>query len=153
MDLHHISAYHPQSNVLVECFHCSLKAILHSRHSSPAWSDKLPWVMLGLRTTPKADLDMSSTKLALQHPPLLPGKLIRRGVHTMPVPALPTRHHCVCPHSAGPALDSTEHAFVGMDSHWTPLQSPYHGPCKVISHSKGTHTGFAYQLSSYGHQR
>lgn len=71
--------------------------------------------MLGLCNTPTADLDMSPAELALQHPPLLPSKLICCGALTAPVPTLAACHHCVSPHLSGLALDTAEHDFASMD--------------------------------------
>ena len=49
------TAYNPEANGMIERFHRSLKAALMSRCSSERWKIELPWVMLGLRTTPKDD--------------------------------------------------------------------------------------------------
>ena len=46
--LHHTTAYHPQSNDLVERFHRHLKAALRAGLTGPNWSNELPWVLLGI---------------------------------------------------------------------------------------------------------
>ena len=61
--LHHTTAYHPQSNGLIERFHQHLKSALRARLSGPNWIQELPWVLLGIRTVPKADLGCSSAEL------------------------------------------------------------------------------------------
>ena len=48
------TAYHPQSNGLVERFHCSLKNALRCTvTSTKSWTRSLPWVLLGLRNAPR----------------------------------------------------------------------------------------------------
>ncbi|XP_069741055.1 uncharacterized protein [Narcine bancroftii] len=51
--LHHTTAYHPQTNRLVERFHRHLKASLMARLSGLEWVDELPWVLLGIRMIPR----------------------------------------------------------------------------------------------------
>ena len=51
--LHHTTAYHPQSNALVERFHHHLKAALRARLTGPSWVKELPLVLLGIRTALK----------------------------------------------------------------------------------------------------
>ena len=54
--LHRTTAFHPQANGLCERFHRSMKAALRAGLTDGNWLDRLPWVMLGLRTAPKEDL-------------------------------------------------------------------------------------------------
>ena len=66
--LHHTTAYHPQSNGLVERFHRHLKSALKARLTGPNWMDELPWVLLGIRTAPKEDIGCSSAELVYGAP-------------------------------------------------------------------------------------
>ena len=56
------TAYHPQSNGLVECFHRQLKNALKSRACRVDWAEHLPWVMLGIRAAPKEDSAVSAAE-------------------------------------------------------------------------------------------
>ena len=73
-NLHHTTAYHPQSNGLIERFHRSLKSALKARLQSPNWLDDLGWVLLGLRTAPKEDLETSVAELVYGEPLRVPGE-------------------------------------------------------------------------------
>ena len=74
--LHHTTAYHPQSNILVERFHRLLKSALRACLSGPNWMDELPSVLLGIRTAPKEDLGCSSAELVYRSPLTIPGDFI-----------------------------------------------------------------------------
>ena len=74
--LHHTTAYHPQANGLIERFHQHLKAALRARLTDANWIDVLPWVLLGIRTAPKADLRTSSAELIYGAPLTVPGDFI-----------------------------------------------------------------------------
>ena len=59
------TAYHPQSNGLVECFYRQLKNALKSRACRVDWAEHLPWVMLGIRAAPKEDSAVSAAETVL----------------------------------------------------------------------------------------
>ncbi|XP_066985948.1 uncharacterized protein [Macrobrachium rosenbergii] len=72
--LRHATAYHPESNGMVERFHCTLKSALMSCCNSSTWYLQLPRVLLGLWTTPKEGLDLSAAKMVCGDPLEIPGK-------------------------------------------------------------------------------
>ncbi len=70
------TAYHPQANGLVERLHRHLKAALTARLTTPTWTQELPWVLLGLRTTLKEDIGSSAAELVYGTTLSVPGDLI-----------------------------------------------------------------------------
>ncbi|XP_052855250.1 uncharacterized protein LOC128264010 [Drosophila gunungcola] len=58
----HTTAYHPQSNGMVERWHRSFKAAMMC-HSSTPWPELLPIVLLGLRNCLKEDLKSSAAEM------------------------------------------------------------------------------------------
>jgi hypothetical protein len=79
--LHHTTAYHPQSNGLMERFHRHLKSALRARLTGPNWMQELPWVLLGIRTAPKEDLGCSSAEIVYGAPLTVPGDFVPSCVH------------------------------------------------------------------------
>uniref|UniRef100_A0AAQ4R448 Integrase catalytic domain-containing protein n=1 Tax=Gasterosteus aculeatus aculeatus TaxID=481459 RepID=A0AAQ4R448_GASAC len=73
---HRTTAYHPQANGLCERFHRSMKASLRAGLKDGNWVDNLPWVMLGIRTAPKEDLQSSSAELVYGQPLRVPGDFV-----------------------------------------------------------------------------
>jgi hypothetical protein len=51
LNIDHITttAYHPQSNVMIERTHRQLKDAFLSRLAGLQWPEHLPWVLMGLR--------------------------------------------------------------------------------------------------------
>lgn len=147
MKLHHTSAFHPQSNGLVERFHRHLKSALRARLRGSNWSDELPWALLGIRTAPKEDLKSSSAELVYGAPLTVPGDFIassstqRSTKEPQPrfhqkirdlVP-VPTSANC-SPRSLVPPKKSFRHVnscfYAAMLI--ALLQCPYEGPFRVL---------------------
>jgi hypothetical protein len=78
LQINHISttAYHPQSNGLVERTHRQIKDALRARLAGNRWPEHLPWVLFGLRAAPKEDSAVSSAELVFGAPLTLPGQLL-----------------------------------------------------------------------------
>ncbi|KAK3797489.1 hypothetical protein RRG08_040971 [Elysia crispata] len=144
IQVHRTTAYHPQSNGLVERFHKTLKAALKARLQGPRWTDELPWVLLGLRTVPKEDLDTSSAELVYGEPLTVPGEFVNPNSRLHPsnnlfhslaerFAPIPTSHHGLSTPSIPPSLKNARFVFVRRDCHRGPLQRPYDGPYRVIT--------------------
>ena len=53
-----------------------MKSALKARHVGPGWVDQLGWILLGIRTAPKADLGTSSAELVYGTPITVPGDFL-----------------------------------------------------------------------------
>ena len=56
----------------------SVFRLVRARLDSPIWSDHLPWVLLGIRTSPKEDLGTSPAELVYGANLTVPGDFITR---------------------------------------------------------------------------
>jgi transposase InsO family protein len=70
------TAYHPQSNGMVEYFHSCLKDTLRARCPAANWMDHLPWVLLGLRSAAREDNNTNPAQAVFGSPLILPGQFL-----------------------------------------------------------------------------
>jgi hypothetical protein len=61
------TAYHPQANGMVEWLHRRLKDALRTLDANASWAAVLPWVLLGLRSQPREDSNISPAQLPNQY--------------------------------------------------------------------------------------
>ena len=148
------TAYHPQSNGMVERLHRQLKAAL--RAAAPTqWTDALPLVLLGIRSTLKEDIGCSAAELVYGSTLRLPGELVAATTtERPPTPAsfaanLQRTMQALRPAAprgsqARPyvprALEHASYVFVRHDAVKPPLAAPYDGPFKVIARGAKTMT-------------
>ena len=143
------TAYHPQSNGMIERAHRQIKDCLKARLAAADWPEHLPWVLLGLRAAPKEDSNVSSAELVLGAPLSLPGEFLDspepppavfvRKLRTAPPPP-PTRP---LPSPQGPAqlpavLLTASHVYVRRGGCAPPLVPPYLGPFTVVERGPKT---------------
>jgi len=78
LGIHHVrtTAYHPAANGMVERLHRQLKASLMANGPAAVWRQALPLVLLGLRTSVKADINCSAAELVYGEPLRLPGEFL-----------------------------------------------------------------------------
>lgn len=142
------TAYHPQSNGIIERWHRTLKAAIKC-HESNAWVEKLPLILLGLRSSLKPDIGASAAELVYGQPLRLPGEFFDaqstvtpssefiRGFHNHMESIRPTQtaHHCSKTPFVQRDLFKSTHVFVRVDRVRKPLQQPYEGPFEVLERS------------------
>jgi hypothetical protein len=138
------TAYHPQSNGMVERTHRQLKDALRSRLAGSEWPSHLPWVLLGLRAAPKEDSAISSAELVFGAPLSLPGELlssaeppvdsfVARLQHAQPPPATRPLTYAQAAASVPPALFAARFVYIRQGGVIPPLSPLYQGPYRVIS--------------------
>ena len=147
---HHTTAYHPQANGLVERFHRSLKASLRAALTDGDWVDRLPWVMLGLRTAVRSDLQASAAELVFGQTLRVPGEFVPNATEpwsaaqylknirsdVTPFVPTPTSAHCTQLNYIPSDLCDAPFVFVRHDAHRGPLRPPYDGPFRVVNHGQ-----------------
>ena len=152
------TAYHPSANGMVERFHRQLKASLKAS-SDLDWTESLPTVMLGIRTTHKTAINAASAELVYGKPLRLPGDYFSSS--SMAPDSYATYARRLATHMRGlqltaprlqpsktyvpPDLHTCTHVFVRVDSVRRPLERPYEGPFKVMRR-----LGRTFILDRYG---
>ena len=154
------TAYHPEANGIVERFHQTLKAAIRCRLTDNKWSQALPWVLLGLRNTPKDDLGASSAEIMFGTTLAVPGlcwgsenypqdelrNAVSNAKRFLPTPR--NVHKCKINSFIPSSLKTAEYVFVRDDTKArNALHSPYMGPFKVLSKDFERNT-FSLQLSA-----
>lgn len=142
----HTTSYHPQANGILERWHRTLKTSLKC-HLTENWTEKLPTVLLGLRTSIIPDINMSPAELVYGENIKLAGDFftdsnaqpqdlptfvynLKETIRTLkPVPAQNHSKRSVFIH---PELQNSSHVFVRVDAVKKPLQPTYDGPFRVL---------------------
>jgi hypothetical protein len=138
------TGYHPQSNGMVERAHHQLKDALRARLAGSAWPLHLPWVLLGLRATPKEDTGLSSADLVFGAPLTLPGGLLEVGESqpeafmerlrvAPPSPVTRPLTYVQAVASVPQSLRQTALIYIRKGSTVAPLSPLYAGPYKVLN--------------------
>ncbi|XP_066958572.1 uncharacterized protein [Macrobrachium rosenbergii] len=143
---HSTSAYNPMANRMVERFHRSLKASLMARCSSENWKYQLPWVLLRLRTAPRANSDSSSGEKVYGATLVVPGELVAEDRDNIGTQRLRDRVGKFAPYQRtftnrtspfmAPGLSSATHIFIRDDAVCPPLTKAYRGPFLVLERNK-----------------
>jgi cleavage and polyadenylation specificity factor subunit 1 len=145
--------YNPAANGLVERLHRTLKAAIMC-HAGKQWTEALPLVFLGIRTSYKEDLQSCTAELVYGEPLRVPGEFLvpatpkveasifiqqlRRHMDQLrPTPA--ALHASPATFIHKDLLDST-HVFLRQDSVRRALDPPYSGPHKIIARTDKTLT-------------
>lgn len=142
------TAYHPIANGMIERFHRQLKAAIKCQPQPDRWVDALPWVLLGIRSALKEDLQCTTAELVYGMTLRLPGEF----VHPLPPdsstdpanfvgrlkatmsqlrPTQVREQPQLATHLPA-ALSTCTHVFVRRDAVKRPLQPPYDGPYRVL---------------------
>jgi Integrase core domain. len=144
------TAYHPSANGMVERLHRQLKAALMAHGTSSKWTDFLPVVLLGIRSSVKSDLGCSAAELVYGTPLRLPGEFIAPTSNTQDVSSFVTRLReqmsslqCTPPRIHDTSvfvpqdLSTCDFVFVRVGPNKRSLQHPYIGPFRVLErHTK-----------------
>ena len=149
--LHPTTAYHPQANGLVERFHRTLKSSITARVEAAGkdWLNQLPWILLGLRITPKEDLDgVSPAEMVYGQPLTIPGDVIQTGpqeqvsqhLRELRAQVESFRPKSTSAHGAQTtgfhvpkALETAQYVYIRRAEAKKSLQTPYTGPYAVIA--------------------
>ena len=141
------TAYHPQSNGMVERFHRQLKDALRARLAAADRPSHLPWVLLGLRFALKEDHNVSSAELLYGVPLALPGELVDtaeppatlflENLQWPPAAGLPTRQLAPASSPSIPLqqLMTADYIFVRRGAPGPPLSPLYDSPYRVTTKS------------------
>ncbi|BHF80885.1 hypothetical protein SprV_0702401300 [Sparganum proliferum] len=133
---------------MVERFHRQLKASLRAADDPENWTDHLPLVLLGIRSSLKSDLDCSAAELVFGATVRLPGQMISPTPRVAVEDPTNLLHRLrqflrtLSPVSPRPSVSESylekdlatcSHVYHRCDPVRRPLEPPYDGPFRVIS--------------------
>ena len=130
---------------MIERAHRTIKTALRIHANKYPWTRILPWVLLSLRATPRADDGRSSFELVFGVPPVLPGQLIDdaeqatddilRLLQDQPAAAV----RVPVPQPLRPLPPDISHVFVREEVAKKSSLSPlYRGPYEVLRRTRNT---------------
>lgn len=124
------TAYHPQSNGMVERFRRVLKAALRARGSKTEWDQHLPWALQGIRAQAQEEAGSSSTEAALGVQLQLPGVQLPREPQQPPQfkTILSTIRSYAEMAATPPVCAPGDIVFLCAGPAGPALSSPYSGP-------------------------
>lgn len=144
-------AYHPEANGMVERFHRQLKTALKTDDDASSWTDRLPLVLLGVRSALKEDLGCTAADLVYGCSLRLPGEFLSAPVADIhanpaslacrlraamaelrPTPPRPGSRQVFVSQD----FETCTHIYLRRDSHRTPFQFMYDGPYRIISRNQ-----------------
>ncbi|GFS93834.1 putative gag-pol protein [Nephila pilipes] len=141
------TSYHPQANGCIERWHRTLKASIMC-HENESWTRSLPIILLGLRTTWRADFQSTPAELLYGENIRFPcdffedtkfqpqSEFVQKLKATMKqVKPIPFSYNCKQKPFVFKDLKNCSHVFVRTDIIRQSLQLPYHGPYQVIKRS------------------
>jgi Integrase zinc binding domain/Integrase core domain len=149
LNIQHVttSAYHPQSNGMIERFHRQLKQSLKARQCGTAWAEHVPWVLLGLRAAPKEDSNVSAAEAVYGEQLVIPHQLQGRTGLQAPPPTSPSppaaaesapasseepRAYAEVAATPYKQLQAAEYDYVQRGNQGGPLSPLYSGPYRVL---------------------
>lgn len=140
------TAYHPQCNGMIERSHRTIKTAIKC-HATNDWTDILPIVLLGHRSSFKTDLNATPAEMAYGTSIKLPGEFFNENTTSTGIQSdfanrlkqqmqsmrpTPASHHNTDRCFIHSELKTTTHVFVRNDAIRKPFQPPYNGPFKVL---------------------
>lgn len=141
------TAYHPASNGLVERLHRQLKAAIRC-HTSTAWVDTLPIILMGIRASWKEDIQATPAELVFGESLRLPGEFLapsgqldappanlvqRLRNHFINLSPKPMSRHGRKPIFIFKDLATCSHVLIRIDAPRLAFEQPYVGPFEVVN--------------------